>query len=177
MGFIDIPGFKDKSKDIAIKDVHYTLKCEVIDSVKTAIINIKDFVNEPVTSVSIKLYVKRLFGLLPIGEDYLKTNKKGELKIEFPDDIPGDENGMIELITKIEDNDDYGNLEIHQQVKWGAPLKAKTTESERQLWANRDNAPVYLIVAANSIIFGIWFVIFYIVYQIFTLRKLGKTKI
>ena len=67
---MDNPVYKDKSKDIEIKDVNYSLECAVIDSVKIATINIKDLENKPVADVMVKLYVKRLFGLLPIGDDY-----------------------------------------------------------------------------------------------------------
>ena len=166
------PDYKDKVQEIEIEQVTYTMKLEVLDSVNVAIINFKDITGKPIAKVPVKLYVKRMFGLLPIGEKKT-TNAKGKVSITIEDLIPGDENGMIELIARVEDHDDYGNIDMHKQINWGIPLTT-ASHSERALWAGRANAPIYLVVTANSIIIGIWFVILYIVFQLVKLKKLGK---
>lgn len=171
---INNPIFKDKTDDIAIKQVDYIAKYEVIDSVNTVKVAITDMAGLPVAKLPIKTYVKRLFGKLPIGEGNMVTNKEGKLEITIPNDIPGNEKGMIDLIVSLEDHDDFGNLELNKKIDWGVPIVIKSLETERELWSVRANAPVYLIVVTNSIIFGIWFVIFYISYQIFRLKKIGK---
>lgn len=125
-----------------------------------------------ISGVEVKLYVKRLFSLLPIG-DGVTTDEEGNAKFEFPSDIPADINGKIEVIAKVEDDENYGSAEVHSASSWCVPRK-KIDELERSLSGSREKAPIYFIVVSNLLLIGIWGTIIYVVLQLFKIRKSSK---
>ncbi len=40
----------------------------------------------------------------------VRTDEKGILTVEFPDNIPGDEIGNLTIVTQIEDHEEFGTL-------------------------------------------------------------------
>src|SRR4051812_33919944 len=84
------------------------------DSVKTvkAIINESgaDGIEMPVKGVEVHFFVKKSFGLLPIG-DAATTDEKGEASVEFFKDLPGDQNGNVTIIAKVDDDAKVATLE------------------------------------------------------------------
>lgn len=129
--------------------------------------------NKPVKGVEVHFYVKRMFSSLPIG-GAVETNDNGEAIKNFPLDLPGDKNGNIVAIAKIEDNETYGSLQSQAEVKWGIQKEEKETWGNRSLSASRENAPMYLIVVSNLIIAVIWGTIIYIIFQVFRIKKESK---
>lgn len=129
----------------------------------------------PVPELTVHFYVERFFGLLPVGE--ADTDESGLAIAEFPIDLPGDENDMLSVLARIEEDDTYGDVETRAQVKWGViPEDRHDHWSERSLSAARDQAPMYLIVASNLIISIIWGTIIYVILQVFRIRKAGTHK-
>ncbi|MCX6292267.1 MAG: hypothetical protein NT126_10955 [Bacteroidetes bacterium] len=126
---------------------------------------------KPVKEVDIHFYVKRLFSLLPIGKA-VKTDDNGESNTIFPLDLPGDKNGNILVIAKIEEDENYGNAEAQAEIKWGTLSNPENDHwANRSLSASREKAPTYLIVASNLIIMVIWGTIFFVFLQVFRIRK------
>jgi hypothetical protein len=131
-------------------------------------------VQAPVKGVDVKVYVQRSFSLLPVEGDNLTTDEAGEAYVEFPKDIPGDASGKLTVVAKVEDNDVVGELEELQDVKWGTLLQPDMTFSRRALWQTASNAPLPLVIFVTSMIALVWGIIFYIIYQMFIINKLGK---
>lgn len=130
----------------------------------------------PVKDADMKIMIKRLGGDLTVGDEAnYTTDSSGTVTAEFKrDSIPGDANGNIVLIAKVEDNDNYGNLSLEKTAKWGAPLAYHSTLYERSLFATRDKAPIWLLFMAYFIIGIVWGTLIYLVFQIFKIKKLGK---
>ena len=130
----------------------------------------------PVKDADMKIMIKRLGGDLTVGDEAnYTTDSSGTVTAEFKrDSIPGDANGNIVLIAKVEDNDNYGNLSVEKTAKWGAPLTYHSTLYERSLFATRDKAPIWLLFMAYFIIGIVWGTLIYLVFQIFKIKKLGK---
>jgi len=128
--------------------------------------------DKPVAEVSVKIYVQRLFSLLPVG-DAVSTDENGDAEFIFPDDIPGDSKGMLTVFAKIEDDENYGNLETKGEIRWGL-IKSKSNPMERSLSASRDKAPIYFIIASNLIIAGIWGTLIYVIFQLFKIRRISR---
>ena len=130
----------------------------------------------PVKDAEIKLLIKRMGGNLTIGDEpTYTTDSSGKVTAEFKrDSIPGDANGNIVLMAKVEDNDKYGNLSIEKIAKWGAPFAYHSTFNERSLFATRDKTPIWLLFMAYFIIGIVWGTLIYLVFQIFKIKKLGK---
>ena len=150
-----------------------TLKIDfaVEDSVKMCNVHATSS-DSSISGVEVKLYVKRLFSLLPIGEGET-TDEEGNAKFVFPSDIPADLNGKIEVIAKVEDDENYGSTEAKVESNWCVPRK-EIGELERSLAGSRENAPIYFIVVSNLIIIGIWGTLVYVVLQLFKLRRSSK---
>lgn len=129
---------------------------------------------EPVPDVDIALYVKRLFGLLPLSEYPETTDEDGSAVIAFPDDIPGDTNGYITIVSRVEEHELFGNLETITEIDWGIPLVIDPSLDQHQLWSSRSNAPWNLIILVNAVLVGVWGVIIYILYQIINIWRIGK---
>lgn len=131
----------------------------------------------PEKEVEMKIGVKRLGGQLQVGEEEsYTTDSTGTVLAEFKlDSLPSaDKNGNIILVAKVEDNDKFGNLSIEKSVPWGNYFKPETNYGQRALWATRSRTPIWLLFMAYSIIAMVWGVIFYLIYLLVKIRKMGK---
>lgn len=171
----------DKETEVEVKSSFSSLSLDIEDSTKI----VRFFVGTPdslgityipAEDVEATIYVKRLFGLLRISEEFETTDEEGFLTIEFPDDIPGDEVGNLTIIAKVDDHEVFGTLTNSQEIDWGVPLKSSAEIISGEWWSGRNNAPIALIIIVNAMIFGIWGVIIYIILDLFKINKIGKTR-
>lgn len=125
-------------------------------------------------AVEVKFYAKRLFSNLLLGS--VQTDDSGIAEFSVPADLPGDSAGAILMIAKIEDDSRYGSLEAQGNVQSSVKLKESSEEdfNKRSLSASREKAPMYLIFVANTIIVGVWGVLFFIFFQLYRIRKYSK---
>ena len=135
------------------------------------------WVAQPETEI--KLVVRRLMSdLSATEEETFTTDKNGEASAEFSLSIPGDAQGNIDIGAKIDDHEMYGSLVSTKAAKWGVPLNPDNsfakTFARRTLWATRDKTPIWLLVFPNLIIVSVWGIIFFLIYQITRIIKLGK---
>lgn len=131
----------------------------------------------PEKGVELKIGVRRLGGDLKVGEEETYTTDStggasGEFKLINLPAIDGKNN--IVLVAKTEDNEQYGNLSFEKTVPWGQFKKSETNFDKRSLWGTRNKAPYWLLLIAGSIIAGVWAVIFYLIFQIRKIKKIGK---
>jgi hypothetical protein len=131
----------------------------------------------PAKDVEVKIGAKRYGGFLKVSdEESATTDSTGFATAEFKlADLPADDaKKNITLVARTEDNDSYGNLSIEKTVPWGVVVQHTSNFDQRSLWATRHKAPIWLLFMAFSIIAAVWGVIFYLVYQITRISKLGK---
>ncbi len=170
--------YGDAEEEITVKDLVLEMKLEAEDSSRWARIFIGIPIpggdTMPVAEVECKLFVKRMFGLLPLSETPETTDEEGMINFEMPVDIPGDKDGNITIVAKIEGSEAYGNIEVNKAMPWGVPLKAGHFSEDRELWSARSNAPLSLIFIVNAVLIGIWGVIAYIFIKIIKINRLGK---
>jgi hypothetical protein len=143
------------------------------DSVKTckAILTAND---KPAPGVTVKFFVKRMFSLLPIGKP-VTTDDSGTAAVKFPNNLPGGSDGQVVVVAKLDDDPTYGSLQVQDSIKWGALVPAGDGNWEnRSLAASRSKAPMFLIVASNVIIVGIWGTLIYVILQLFKLRNASR---
>ncbi|MCF6241912.1 MAG: hypothetical protein L3J74_11275 [Bacteroidales bacterium] len=114
---------KAKTSDLQIQDILMDLALKEIDSIKTLTLSAFSIKNNgeknPLNDVEITFYAKRLFSLLPLGKKQLSN---GTCSLEFPTDLPGDSAGNVLIFAKIEDNDNFGNVEKKVIASWGIPV-------------------------------------------------------
>lgn len=129
----------------------------------------------PAGNVELKIGVKRFGGVLPLGEEETyTTDSTGEVTAEFTGTkLPGDSAGNIVLVAKVESNELFGNVATEVKLPWGLAGKTANAFGERTLWATRDKAPVWLIIAAAGIMIIVWGTIVFLLLQLLKIRRLG----
>lgn len=117
--------------------------------------------------LTIGIFVKRSFNPLKIGEG--TTDENGEVTVEVPANLPGDDKGNITLLAKIDENETFGNLEASATQKWGIPVSAKQQEQPRALWSA--HPPIWMLVTFIALMVIVWGHFIVIVFELFRLRK------
>ena len=125
--------------------------------------------NIPLEEIEVLFYVKGTFSLLKIGEK--ETDSSGKATIEFPIDIPGDTAGVLTIVTKIEENDDYGTVTAKGEINWGKPIQPA---DEKKRGLGDTDAPLWMVYTLIILLSAVWFHYLYVIYQIVMIRLEGK---
>ena len=170
--------FNDQSTELEISKAKIELSLEDADSVHTIHTKVLAFqenawVAQP--EIEIKLVVRGLMSdLKATEEETFTTDKNGEVSTGFSLSIPGDALGNIIIGAKIDDHETFGSLVSAKTAKWGVPLIPDHSFAKRTLWATRDKTPLWLLIFPNLIIISVWGIIFYLIYLITRIIKLGR---
>ena len=127
-----------------------------------------------VPKATLSFYVQRLFGLLPIGVDdnTAATDDSGIAELSFAKDLPGDAQGNVIIVARIEDNALTGPLVARDSGKWGIPLPIVADPFPRALWEPR--APFPLIITFCILLGGVWITYGFILTQLVNIKKGNK---
>ncbi|TNE55017.1 MAG: hypothetical protein EP344_13685 [Bacteroidetes bacterium] len=170
--------YNDLEEMITVAESDFSMDLQTEDDTRQILISLQGIDENgeqvPVADAEVGIYVTRLFGLLRVSEDMEFTDEDGSLLIDFPADIPGDENGMVTIVAKVDEHERYGFLELRKKIDWGVPVVIDQSMYERELWSSRANAPWYLIVIVNAVLIGIWGSILYIIYEVAQIKKIGR---
>jgi len=170
--------FAETSADIEIIKAKIVLDTTTVDTIKSITAKVFEFKDNdwtPAPDVELKIGVRRLGGMLPIGKEATyTTDSTGEVTAEFTKlNLPA-EKGILTLVVNAEDNDKYGNLVYEQKIPWGVPIVQSDDWNKRTLYSTRFRSPIWLLFMAYSVMAAVWGVLLYLVMQIIKLRKLGK---
>lgn len=141
--------------ELSVRDISLKMELNEADSIKTVSVKaskIEKGIEMPVPGELVTVYVPRMFSLLPIGEITLDDAGTGSL--EFPPDLPGDKEGNVTIIAKIEDHPDFGFLEKRETVKWGTVSGYSVPAGHRALWTKI--APRWMIYTLSVLLTGVW---------------------
>ncbi len=122
----------------------------------------------PLKETNFNLYVQGLFTKLKIGECFVDA---GEGTFEFPKNIPGDENGNLKIFVRLEENEEFGDVEKVETAKWGNH-RSGFVEPVRSLWTS--GAPIWMITTLIILLAGVWSHYIYAIIQLIKIRKEGK---
>ena len=164
--------FTRASKSISFKDASIETKAFTKDSINYISATLKDiYLDSLLSETSLKVNIERLFKSLPIGEEFNYTDKDGTILVPVENGIPGiDGNLVIEVILK--DSDDYGTVKALVNTTYGKPIVVSNTFDKRTLWSSRDKTPIFILVFANLLIFGMWGIIIYLITNLFKINKI-----
>jgi hypothetical protein len=157
-----------------IKDAVLQMSLDVIDSVKTVNVWAYTIDNKldtiPLAGETVNVYAKRMFSNLKIGEG--SFDEQGRFSAEFPADLPGEADGTVHIIAKIEDSEQYANIETIQSYAWGVPSMHGPTGSHRALWTAI--APMWMIVSLTIMLLGVWGHYIYVIVQLVLIKRESK---
>ena len=128
---------------------------------KSGVVALKD--------AEVALFATRYFGRLQIGKS-TKTDKDGVANFKFPNDLPGDKTGVVELAAKVND-ENYGEIESVSKMKVGIPTDKPALNKDRAIWNVMAKAPIWIIVLYS---FGVLVFVLILLYLLNNLRKLKK---
>jgi hypothetical protein len=143
------------------------VKEDSVLKVNVKLVDVSTGAEKPVPETALGIYVKRWFKPQKIGEG--TTDANGEASVEVPANLPGDANGNIVLLAKIDENETYGNLETGVQQKWGTPVSDKLNELPRALWSS--HPPYWMMITFIILVSTVWGHYLAIIIQLFRLRK------
>ena len=160
-----------EESELAIKDIFMELNLEVIDSVKTVILNAYtlDSLNTrlPLEDLEIKFAVGGFLSNMPIQEGTLEG---GEFKFKFPENISGDKNGNIDIIAFIIDSDEFGNAIQKKNINWG--INKKIEIENNKLWSSA--APIWMYIVLSILLIGVWANYVFSIINLLNIRREGK---
>ncbi|MDP4198613.1 MAG: hypothetical protein Q8922_00245 [Bacteroidota bacterium] len=126
----------------------------------------------PIGSTPVNILAKRLFGLMPVSDESPgTTDAAGNVDIAFPKDIPGNAQGVLTLIARVDDNDRTGAIESRIVGPWGRPVAQVADPFPRALWEPR--APIAMIITFCILFGGVWTTYGFILTQLVNIKK-GK---
>lgn len=166
--------FSKNEASVDVAEVAIALKAETIDSVNTVTVTATSW-NEKGESVpfaegEIKIYVPRMFSLLPIGD--ITTDEEGYGDLKFPTDLPGGANGELTIIARIEEHETFANAEVAIPAAWGLKTDHQATKVPRALWS--PNAPLWMVITFVILMVGVWYHYGLIVYELIQVHRLSK---
>jgi hypothetical protein len=172
------PVYENTEEEVHFKYATLTLNLKQADTLKTAIAKLtergKDGKLTGVKGAEIGFYVRRLFGTMPVSEDYkVTTDDSGEAVFAFPkiNNIPGNAKGDMDIVVKVADNERFGNIASISSSRWGVPVPIDKNPFPRVLWAS--SAPHALVITICVLFGGIWSIFIFMFYQ---LRKIKTEK-
>jgi mono/diheme cytochrome c family protein len=127
--------------------------------------------NSPVSNVLVKLFVKRTFGNLQIGQ--ANTNENGKAFIKFPVDLPGDTAGNLNLVAIAGAGEKQIIVEKTEPI--GTSVNPTKLLDQRAWWNISSKAPIWLIISYLCGGIAVACAVFYVVRQLKTIKDLNKT--
>ena len=145
-----------------------TLKVTSEDSQKVILATVTTS-GKPLANVTIGFFVKRTFGNLGIGHDV--TLDDGTAAVPFPVTLPGGAMGQLQVIAVITDPNRYSS--VRGEATFGGALIVSNQADvfPRTLWTPQ--APLALILTIAILVAAVWGTYFYVIVQIFRIRKGG----
>jgi mono/diheme cytochrome c family protein len=125
-----------------------------------------------VKDAAVDLFAKRYFGNLQIGKSE-QTNIDGKASFDFPKDLPGDKDGNIELIIKVND-DKLGEFEAHKKLQIGIPTDKPSLTENRAIWNVVSKAPIWLLASYIISLLVVLSILGYLVLNLVKIKKLSK---
>ncbi|MDT8400088.1 MAG: hypothetical protein RQ743_00205 [Bacteroidales bacterium] len=159
-------------EELTVMDVNLRMSLEESEGKRKIFLEaftVVDAEKIPVSNEDIFIFVPRMFSLLPVAEGYFID---GEAEVEFPDDIPGDENGNLTVIGRFNDHWQFGNVEQRAETNWGVPSSYEVAESHRALWTQI--APRWMIVTLTILLAGVWGHYLFAIVSMIRINRNGK---
>ncbi len=130
---------------------------------------------KPIPGLEVKLFARRYFGFQVVGKP-VDTNAEGMARFEIPKSLPGDSSGNVLLVAQLSDEELFGPVKAESLLAIGLPVYRPPLNEQRALWNVGQKAPIWLLIVYLSVVFIVWGFIFFILFQLRAIFKLGELK-
>ena len=164
---------KGHKRKTSVKQANLEVSFFQKDTIKYIEVNAIELVLDeqvPIEDLKVLFYIKGTFSLLKFAEE--KTDENGNVKIEFPVYMPGDSAGVITIVVKVEENDDYGTIDSRGDINWGVAVQFA---KEKQRGLGDTDAPLWMVYTLITLLSVVWFHYLYVIYLIIKIRFETKT--
>lgn len=143
------------------------VKEDSVYSVQLKLVDISTGTETVIPETDLVVMIKRMFKPMKIGEG--KTDETGLASIEVPGNLPGDEKGNITILARLDENEEYGNIEAEVTQQWGIAVSNLNIKQPRALWSA--HPPIWMLVTFIILMTTVWGHYFFIIYELFRLKK------
>lgn len=163
------------SKSLSCKEAYLELSFNQKTDGRTVDVSAYEMVDGEKVEISdleVSISVPTLFGDMILGKGNLE---EGICQINFPENLPGDSLGNLEIIAKIVDSEEFGNVEKIESIPWGVqrmPTEVEESGSKGKLWTY--NAPLWMVITLIILMTGVWSHFGYVIYKMYRINKEGK---
>jgi hypothetical protein len=162
--------FYELDKSASLKLAHLITELKSIDDKYFIEAKLVNFEKEPIGEIALKVQLQRLFSPLPIGEGVYFTDENGKINVPIINKMPGVD-GKLNYEVVLDDNDDYGTIKSIIHTKIGKPVVDLSTFDKRTMWSPPNKTPLFLLIYPNLIIFGVWVLIFTLIFNLYRISK------
>lgn len=124
----------------------------------------------PVTDEEVSVVVPRMFSMLPVGSASL--DETGQATIDFPEGIPGDNEGNLTIVGGFRNHWQYATVEKSVVASWGVPASHDVAETNRELWTQI--APTWMIITLTIMLLGVWGHYLYAIISLVRIGRIGR---
>lgn len=164
--------FDDNETSVRFSVANLTAELETVDGVSQVTAVLSDASGNPLPDQTLTVGLKRMYGLLQVGEESYKTNESGSVTVPLPDSMPGID-GKLTFEVALNESDTYGNVKALVNSTNGIPVKDQSSFDQRTMWSPPLKAPLYLLVFPNLIILGVWIPLLILIFNLFRISRSG----
>lgn len=147
----------------------YTMKLAFDENIDKLVVKVyAEEIAQP--EVNVSAFVKGTFGKYLIGKGL--TDDLGIAYLDVDPELPGDEEGKLDVIVKVTKG--FGRAKMDANMVMAKPTIRKSAIEGRHIWSNDKNAPIWLKVSFFVTIFGVWFVLLFIVIGLRGINKANR---
>lgn len=160
-----------KTDEVSLKDIEIQMDLKEVDSVKKVFLKAFELLpkgeKKPIAKLDVNIYIPRMFSLLKVAEGSL--GEDGSAEIEFPSGLPGDSIGNITVVSRVEENSDYANVEKRVEIAWGKSINYHIPKFQRALWTAV--APTWMIITLTILLLGVWAHYAFVIYKLWKIKR------
>jgi hypothetical protein len=142
------------------------------DSVFMKVMALKEKQSVPVKNAAVRIFVKRTFGQMPLGEEQI-TNTEGIALMPLLK-VPGDTAGIIHVTARLTDEERFGSVSKDTILQTGIEVIPLSLTRFRSMWNVVTMAPIWLLITYFGSLLVVIGIIIYILIKLRDIYIIGK---
>lgn len=162
--------FEDNEATVRFSDANLTAELQTVDGAPQIEATLTDASSNPLPGQAINVGLKRMYGLLQMGEESYQTDESGSVLVPIHDSMPGID-GKLTYEVALNESDTYGTVKAIVRSSNGIPIHDQSTFDQRTMWSPALKAPLYLLLFPNIMILGVWIPLLILIFNLYRISK------